>query len=101
MLPAMRESVATAAEVAEQQVAATGEMTAMSRQVKEALSTMTEIAHQTTELAQGVTASTEEVTGTVQSLVLYAEDLEALAASSPCRPSSSARTSSRASARTR
>jgi methyl-accepting chemotaxis protein len=79
MLPAMRESVATAAEVADQQVAATGEMTAMSRQVKDALSTMTEIAHQTTELAQGVTASTEEVTGTVQSLVLYAEDLEALA----------------------
>jgi methyl-accepting chemotaxis protein len=79
MLPAMRESVATAAEVAEQQVAATGEMSAMSRQVKDALGVMTEIAHQTTDLAQGVTASTEEVTGTVQSLVLYAEDLEALA----------------------
>jgi hypothetical protein len=42
---------------------------------------MAEIANRTTDLAQTVTASTEEVTGTVQSLSLYAEDLDGLSRS--------------------
>jgi methyl-accepting chemotaxis protein len=74
-VPVMQASIESAREVAEVEVAATQEMSAMSGEISAAVQEIAGIADETTELAQTVTASTEEVTATVQSLTLYAEDL--------------------------
>ena len=74
-VPIMQSSIESAREVAEVEVAATQEMSAMTGEISTAVQGIAEIADETTELAQTVTASIEEVTATVQSLTLYAEDL--------------------------
>jgi methyl-accepting chemotaxis protein len=53
VVPAMRDSVQTAATAAEEQVEATQEMATMSREIKDAAHDMAEIATRTTDLAQG------------------------------------------------
>src|ERR1051326_897827 len=75
LMPGMVESMRHAAEVVEQEEAATRDMAAISARVSDAVENVSEIAERTAQLAQNVTAATEEVTGTVQSLSIYAEDL--------------------------
>ena len=76
LMPGMVESMRHAAEVVEQEEAATREMGEISGRVSQAVDAVSEIAARTAQLAQNVTAATEEVTGTVQSLSVYADDLD-------------------------
>jgi methyl-accepting chemotaxis protein len=79
-LPVMERSIQATRTVAEEEVAATQEMSAMASEVTDAVRDVAAIAVRTTELAQGVTAATEEVTATVQSLALYGETLNEVCA---------------------
>jgi len=74
-VPAMRTSVELAQEIITKEVAATEEVSALSKLVVAAVAAVAEIADSNSLLAQEATAATEEVTATVQGLALYAEEI--------------------------
>jgi methyl-accepting chemotaxis protein len=77
-VPVMRTSLDQACDIITQEVAATEEMSALTKDITAAVSAVAEIAETNTDLAQGATAATEELTATVQGL--YAEDLATVSA---------------------